>query len=77
MLYRGYYISAGDGKNYFQPLIIFYTLNMEDAKTKLKLISSKDEAGNVRTFLFETGGLSWIAGQSPAGGLAHAGDTPK
>jgi hypothetical protein len=32
--------------------------------TALKLISSRDEAGNVRTFIFETNGLTWIAGQN-------------
>ena len=34
----------------------------------LKLISSRDEAGNVRTFIFETNGLTWIAGQNQARG---------
>lgn len=37
---------------------------MADKKTSpIKLISSKAEAGNVRTFIFETGGLKWVAGQ--------------
>lgn len=31
--------------------------------TKLKLIRSHDEAGNIRTFVFETGGASWLPGQ--------------
>lgn len=30
---------------------------------KLKLIRSYDEASNIRTFVFETGGASWRAGQ--------------
>lgn len=29
----------------------------------LKLLSSHDEVGNIRTFVFETGGATWIAGQ--------------
>lgn len=29
----------------------------------LKLVSTYDEVGNIRTFVFETGGLSWLAGQ--------------
>lgn len=32
----------------------------------LKLISSHDEIGNIRTFVFEKDDLSWIAGQSQA-----------
>lgn len=30
---------------------------------RVKLIRSYDEAGNIRTFVFETGGASWQAGQ--------------
>lgn len=30
---------------------------------RVKLIRSYDEAGNIRTFVFETGGASWRAGQ--------------
>jgi ferredoxin-NADP reductase len=41
----------------------------------LKLISSRDEAGNVRTFIFETSGLTWIAGQSQGYILPQAGET--
>ncbi len=41
----------------------------------LKLISSRDEAGNVRTFLFESGGATWIAGQSQGWVLSQAGTT--
>ena len=29
----------------------------------LKLMSTYDEVGNIRTFVFETGGLTWLAGQ--------------
>lgn len=29
----------------------------------LKLLSSYDEVGNIRTFVFEAGGLTWLAGQ--------------
>ena len=43
--------------------------------TKLKLISSRPEAGNVRTFVFETGGLKWLAGQYQAYILPQAGPT--
>ncbi len=32
--------------------------------SNLKLISSREEVGNVKTFVFETGGLKWIAGQN-------------
>lgn len=31
--------------------------------TKHKLIKSYDESGNIRTFVFEKGDLSWVAGQ--------------
>ncbi|HWT40527.1 MAG TPA: FAD-dependent oxidoreductase [Dongiaceae bacterium] len=31
--------------------------------TKVKLVRSYDEAGNIRTFVFETGGATWQAGQ--------------
>ena len=41
----------------------------------LKLISSRDEAGNVRTFIFETNGLTWIAGQNQGYILPQAGET--
>lgn len=30
---------------------------------KLKLVSSHDEAGNIRTFVFETNGATWVPGQ--------------
>lgn len=29
----------------------------------LKLLSTYDEVGNIRTFVFDTGGLTWLAGQ--------------
>jgi len=41
--------------------------------TKLKLLSSHSEAGNVRTFVFEASGLTWIAGQAQAYTLPHIG----
>ena len=41
-------------------------MEYNDEMAKLKLISSHDEIGNIRTFVFETGGLKWIAGQSQA-----------
>lgn len=44
-------------------------------RTKLKLISTHPEAGNVRTFVFETGGLEWLAGQNQAYILPQAGET--
>ncbi len=39
----------------------------------LTFIASKNEAGNVRTFIFETGGLHWLAGQYQAYQLPQAG----
>lgn len=41
----------------------------------LKLISSHDEIGNIRTFVFEKDGLSWIAGQSQAYVLSRINST--
>lgn len=43
--------------------------------TTLKLISSRDEAGNVRTFIFDTNGLAWVAGQNQGYILPQAGET--
>ena len=43
-------------------------------KTKHKLISSHDEAGNVRTFVFDAGNLKWIAGQNQGWILTHEGE---
>lgn len=43
--------------------------------TTLKLLSSYPEAGNIRTFVFETGGLEWTAGQNQAYILSQAGET--
>lgn len=58
---------------------IFFTKNnpMKNNKkiTKLKILSSHDEVGNVRTFIFETGGLTWVAGQSQGYILPQAGKT--
>lgn len=49
---------------------------MEENKiSTIKLISSKPEAGNVMTFVFETGGLSWIPGQYQKYILPQAGNT--
>lgn len=45
------------------------------AHTKLKLISTHPEAGNIKTFVFETGGLEWLAGQNQAYILPQAGET--
>jgi len=47
---------------------------MEDA-VKLRLISSRDESGNVRTFVFESAGLKWVAGQSQGYVLERLGPT--
>ena len=38
---------------------------------KVKLIRSYDEVGNIRTFVFETGGASWQAGQYQTWELAQ------
>jgi ferredoxin-NADP reductase len=43
--------------------------------THLRLIRSQGEAGNVRTFVFETGGLTWIAGQSQGYVIPSVGET--
>ncbi len=48
---------------------------MEQNISTLKLISSLDEAGNVRTFIFEAKGLIWIAGQNQGYILPQAGET--
>lgn len=50
---------------------------MEENKkiSKLQLTSSKAEAGNVRTFIFEAGGLKWVAGQYQGYILPQAGKT--
>lgn len=42
---------------------------------RLKLLDKRSEAGNVKTFIFETGGLQWIAGQSQGYILRQAGAT--
>ncbi len=49
-------------------------MHNNEAVSKLKLLSSHDEAGNVRTFVFETGGISWIAGQAQAYVLPEVGE---
>lgn len=43
----------------------------------LKLIDSHDEVGNIKTFSFETAGLSWLPGQYQAYHLPQAGDEKK
>jgi ferredoxin-NADP reductase len=43
--------------------------------SKLKLISSYAEAGNICTFVFEADGLEWLAGQNQAYILPQAGET--
>ncbi len=50
---------------------------MEDKETisALKLLDTKPETGNVMTFIFETGGLTWIAGQFQRYILPQAGTT--
>ena len=47
----------------------------DETRTPLKLLSSRQEAGNVKTFLFETGGIKWIAGQLQNYILPQAGET--
>lgn len=43
--------------------------------SSLTLKEIRDEAGNIKTFMFETGGLEWTAGQYQAYSLPHEGDT--
>jgi len=45
----------------------------KESVSKLKLLSSHHEAGNVRTFVFETGGIKWIPGQCQCYVLPQAG----
>ena len=40
---------------------------------QLKLLATRSEAGNIKSFIFETGGLIWIAGQNQAFVLTQAG----
>jgi len=49
-------------------------VDSSETVSRLKLLSSHDEAGNVRTFVFETGGLEWIAGQSQGYVLPQVGE---
>ncbi len=44
-------------------------------RSKLKLLEVRPEAGDVKTFVFESGGLKWLAGQSQEWVLAQAGET--
>lgn len=46
---------------------------MENNQTTLKLIAAHNEAGNVKTFSFETGGLNWTPGQHQTYTLPSAG----
>lgn len=48
-------------------------MEQDKAVSTLKLISSRDEAGNVRTFIFDTNGLTWLAGQNQGYILPHRG----
>ena len=52
-------------------------MDQEKVSTILSLISSHDEVGNVRTFVFEKKTLGWIAGQSQAYVLPQAGESEK
>ncbi len=52
-------------------------MEAEKVSTSLSLISSRDEVGNVRTFVFEKKTLEWVAGQSQAYVLPQAGKTEK
>lgn len=54
-----------------------YNNRMEENKTisTIKLIASKPEVGNIMTFVFETGGLSWIPGQYQKYILPQTGTT--
>ncbi len=45
--------------------------------SSLKLISSHGEVGNVQTFVFETGGITWLAGQAQAYRLPQLGSDEK
>lgn len=40
---------------------------------QLKLLSSRSEAGNIKSFVFDSGGLTWVAGQNQAFVLPQAG----
>lgn len=42
---------------------------------RLKLVSKHDEVGNIKTFIFETGGAMWLAGQYQTYVLEAAGET--
>jgi ferredoxin-NADP reductase len=52
-------------------------MEKEKSTSALKLSASYDEIDNVRTFVFETGGLHWLAGQSQGYILPQAGATEK
>ena len=40
---------------------------------QLKLLATRSEAGNIKSFIFENGGLTWAAGQNQAFVLPQAG----
>ena len=40
---------------------------------QLKLLAIRQEAGNIKSFIFENGGLTWTAGQNQAFVLSQAG----
>ncbi|HET7629746.1 MAG TPA: FAD-dependent oxidoreductase [Candidatus Saccharimonadales bacterium] len=50
-------------------------MNQTTQTQKLKLLSVSQEAGNVKTFRFDPGGLNWLAGQNQGYVLPEAGDT--
>lgn len=46
----------------------------EDPVHELKLLTTHDEAGDIRSFVFDTAGLQWQAGQHSAFTLKQVGD---
>ena len=50
-------------------------MDQNDTISSIKLIEKKPEVGNVMTFIFETGGLTWTAGQFQRYTLPEAGVT--
>lgn len=52
-------------------------MEQEKSFSTLSLISSHDEVDNVRTYIFETNSLAWVAGQSQAYVLPQVGETEK
>lgn len=52
-----------------------HSVGIGESKKPLRLLWSRAEAGNVKTFAFETGALRWVAGQLQGYTLPRAGDT--